>query len=466
MTSGVVGTALAVDPFGFVLRPGTAYAAVCGPGASCSSGWTAFCATINKGVNACPPGSIAAGWWKMDGASLCGGKARYIIDCNATCSRCSSPGSRAGICSSSCWSCTCTCGPSGSCDRRKVCCNGFRYGQCNTQVRQVGAVQCRVVSCTPPWRFENCSTSPATDNRTRDHNSSELPQQYNAITARYIALGENGSVLGASVYGQVVVPGGRAQRYQKGRISSSATYGTWETYGPVHARYAATGLESGKLGFPRSKLYPAFGGGQAQAFAGGRLTHHINTGAWETLGPVAVRYQQLGNEGGRLAYPLTPTVPVAGGRGVAQQFQKGRISSSPTTGTWEIMSPFLATFMALGREAGPMGFPIAAPAVRPDGLAKAQRFEGGRMSWSQATGVHWVGPKLAAYYRLIGGEMSDLGLPVTNEAPDLMGRPSATYENGVLTYDPSTDTVTRTPVTPPSPPPTPPPTPSPSPPGP
>ena len=83
--AGVLGTALAVDPMGYVLRPGTAYAAVCGPGASASSGWTVFCATINDGANACPPGSIAAGWWKADGASLCGGKARYIIDCNATC---------------------------------------------------------------------------------------------------------------------------------------------------------------------------------------------------------------------------------------------------------------------------------------------------------------------------------------------------------------------------------------------
>ena len=83
--AGVVGSALAVDPSGYVLKPGTAYASVCGPGASCTSGWTVFCATINHGSNSCPPGSIAAGWWKADGASLCGGKARYIVDCNATC---------------------------------------------------------------------------------------------------------------------------------------------------------------------------------------------------------------------------------------------------------------------------------------------------------------------------------------------------------------------------------------------
>ena len=88
-----------------------------------------------------------------------------------------------------------------------MCCNAFRYGQCNQDVRQVGGV-CRVVSCTPSWRFEECSTAPATDNRTVDHNSDRLPQRYTPITAHYIALGENGSVLGASVYGEVATAGG------------------------------------------------------------------------------------------------------------------------------------------------------------------------------------------------------------------------------------------------------------------
>ena len=94
VTGGAFVLALVVDTVGFALRPQSAYASVCGPGSSCSSGWTVFCATINNGVNACPPGSIAAGWWKADGASLCGGRARYIVDCNATCSRCAGCGSR------------------------------------------------------------------------------------------------------------------------------------------------------------------------------------------------------------------------------------------------------------------------------------------------------------------------------------------------------------------------------------
>jgi hypothetical protein len=400
--AGMVGTALAVDPTGYVLRPGTAYAAVCGPGSSASSGWTVFCATVNDGVNACPPGSIAAGWWKADGASLCGGRARYIIDCNATCSRCTTPGARAGICSSSCWSCSCRSGLPGTCDQRKVCCNAFRYGQCNQDVRQVGGVHCRVVSCTPPWRFEECSTAPATDNRTVDHNSDKLPQRYTAITARYIALGENGSELGASVYGEIAVPGGTAQRYQRGRISSSRGAGTWETVGAMSARYVATGAEAGPLGFPAGPPVAAAGSGRAQRFQRGRISWRASSGAVEVRAPLAAAYEQLGAEGGALGYPVSGTVAVAGG--LASAFERGRISWSAATGVRTTRGALARRYAELGGEAGPLGFPVAderlddrtpGPWRRP-GAAPVRRsdFQRGSLVLDERTG---------AVHRLPGG---------------------------------------------------------------
>ena len=42
----VGGSALAVNPFGFILKPGTAYASVCGDGAACGAGQAA---TRNRG---------------------------------------------------------------------------------------------------------------------------------------------------------------------------------------------------------------------------------------------------------------------------------------------------------------------------------------------------------------------------------------------------------------------------------
>ena len=96
----VVGSVLAVNPFRYLLRPGTAYAALCGPAADCGSGWSAMCCSINQGKNSCPPGSIPGGWWKVDNSGFCGNGPRYYVDCNATCGSCGCGSS--GICAPSC----------------------------------------------------------------------------------------------------------------------------------------------------------------------------------------------------------------------------------------------------------------------------------------------------------------------------------------------------------------------------
>lgn len=156
--AALVGSAVATGGVSYILRPGTAYASVCGDGAACTSGWTAFCCTVH-GLNTCPPHSFPAGWWKIDASPFCNGQARYIVDCNATCPT----------------RCSCRCA-SGTCDERRVCCNQFRYGQCNTQIACSGPVVCRVALCTPPWVWSTaCTTTSRTDNRTQTHNAPCLP---------------------------------------------------------------------------------------------------------------------------------------------------------------------------------------------------------------------------------------------------------------------------------------------------
>jgi len=181
--TAVVGSALAVNPFKFALQPGTAYASLCGPDASCSSGWTVFCCSINNGKNSCPPGSIPAGWWKTDQSGFCGGGPRYIIDCNATCGSCGCGGG--GICAPGCYTCGCHCG-SGSCDQRLVCCNQFRYGQCHQELACVGPVVCRVASCRPPWEVDpTCTTASATANETALHTAPCLDATGNAFVTAF-----------------------------------------------------------------------------------------------------------------------------------------------------------------------------------------------------------------------------------------------------------------------------------------
>ncbi len=177
--TALVGTALAVAPVSYVLRPQTAYATICSCNGSscnctdlCCDGYTEFCCTLT-GSNSCPPGTVAAGWWKADNSGFCdvegASKPRYYIDCNGGCNDGCGCGS-SGVCSQGCSDSTCNCG-NGDCNNRKSGCTGFRYGQCNNHIECVGRIVCRVVTCTPPWEWEeSCTTASATDNYTRYHN--------------------------------------------------------------------------------------------------------------------------------------------------------------------------------------------------------------------------------------------------------------------------------------------------------
>jgi hypothetical protein len=162
----MAGTALAVAPATWALRPGSAYAAVCARNALCNDGYTEFCCTIT-GANRCPPGTALGGWWKVDGSHFCGGGPRYYMDCNAMCGGCGCGAN--GICPGSCSGTPCGCA-NGDCNNRKAGCTGFRYGQCNQGIRCLGPIVCRVVTCSEPWRIDGtCTTAARTDNATRYH---------------------------------------------------------------------------------------------------------------------------------------------------------------------------------------------------------------------------------------------------------------------------------------------------------
>ena len=173
--AAVVGSAIVAAPAAYILRPQSAYAAICGAGSTCDSGWTVFCCTVNDGINRCPPGSLVAGWWKADSSAFCCGPdgsrgPRYYIDCNAECSGCSD--GCGSFCSDRCHGYRCRCGDPDTCDQRLVACNHFRYGQCHQEVGCVGPVVCRMVTCTPPWElYAACGSTDATDNNTASHSA-------------------------------------------------------------------------------------------------------------------------------------------------------------------------------------------------------------------------------------------------------------------------------------------------------
>jgi hypothetical protein len=160
----VAGAAMSVAPVRYLVRPGTAWGIIapasCPASAKCNDGYTVFCCEVEGGYNRCPDGSFVAGWWKCTdyrGKGLCHGDgARYYIDCN----RMPGKGYPGG----------CQCGPHG-CDSRRVDCNQFRYGQCNTHIAGTTEVVCRLVTCQPPASVPafQCNDTLMVDDNTCGH---------------------------------------------------------------------------------------------------------------------------------------------------------------------------------------------------------------------------------------------------------------------------------------------------------
>jgi hypothetical protein len=161
--AALAGSALAVAPVRYLVRPGTAWAVI-GPGSCssglCTDGYTAFCCEIEQGHNVCPSNTYVAGWWKCtnyQGGGLCHDEGvRYYVDCNRI------PGHS--------FSGGCQCA-NGDCNKRRVDCNHFRYGQCNTQIQGTTEVVCRLVICQNPATVAgmNCNGTEMVDDNTCNH---------------------------------------------------------------------------------------------------------------------------------------------------------------------------------------------------------------------------------------------------------------------------------------------------------
>jgi uncharacterized protein with LGFP repeats len=434
--AAVAGSALATKPREYALRPVAAYDTICGPGNTAASGWTVFCCTINKGVNACPPGSFAAGWWKAADSSWCGGGYRYIVDCNASCTRCTS-GCSDHICDSRCWSCSCGTGSTATCDQRRVCCNAFRYGQCNTQVSCSGGVHCRVVSCVPPYRWANCTTTSLQDNRTSEHSAPCIPI-WSAIVRKYDAMGAQASWLKASLGPQRAVGDGRGQyvRYQGGGIYWTEATGAHATTNTVIRGWETVGGCRGHLKYPIADPTKArVGDGWIQLFERGCVTGTSSIPPTAVYSPSWEVWNQNGREGGRLGYPTSPRVANSDGRGWHQRFQNGYITDSTKTTTNAVYFPASVIWERQGREHGPLGYPVA---PREDhsygpGVGWAQRFQGGFIVDSPRTVTTSVSYPASVVWEGEGFWDGELGFPTAERTVTGSGSWIQTFEGGAIT---------------------------------
>ncbi len=437
--TAVVGSAVAVDAVGFTLRPQTAYATICGPSNLASQGWTVFCCTINKGVNACPPGSFAAGWWKAAGSSWCCNGFQYIVDCNSRCTRCTSGCSGDHICNTGCQNCRCGRGSSATCDQRRVCCNQFRYGQCNTHVRCSGGVWCRVLSCVPPYRWENCTTTSLRDDRTAEHGAPCL-EGCGPILTKYNALGANGSFLRASTGPERAVGDGRGRYvlYQYGAIYWTAATGARALTREAYGGWQAFGGPRGQLGYPTADTVTkrtsgaGSGTGWVQSFQRGMLADSTVTAPHTVTGQALDVWARQGRETGVLGFPTSErqrsTV------GWVQSFQGGVLADDIRTAVpIPVVAPWLTAWVASGRDRGPLGYPRQAAIKAADGRGATQLFAGGALTRLGTSPVRRVYGAVWRAWTAAGGLTGRYGWPLSDVTATADGRLTGRFEGGTIT---------------------------------
>jgi uncharacterized protein with LGFP repeats len=270
-----------------------------------------------------------------------------------------------------------------------------------------------------PYQWTSCTTTSLVDNRTSEHSAPSLPL-WSQITSKYRAMGEQGSFLKASTGPQRAVGDGRGQyvAYQGGRILWSSKTGARALSSFVDSVYTANGGPRGSLRYPTSdRVNGRPDGGWIQLFEGGAITDSASTSTqlvWGVRWPV---WQREGREAGHLGYPIAATQSLPGGW--IQRFQQGAIVDSTATTSQAVWGVRWTVWQQAGRETGPLGYPVAGREDLGNG-AWIQRFQTGAITDSTATTTQVVSGSIYSTWvanRLDKGVLRFPTAPQTTDSP-------------------------------------------------
>ena len=257
------------------------------------------------------------------------------------------------------------------------------------------------------------------------------------IRAAWAALGFESGILGYPVSGELSYPnGGLAQAYQGGAIYWTAATGAHATSGPIRAAWAAQGFEGGKLGYPTGDQTPAANGGTVQTFQGGAIYWTAATGARTSSGPLREAWAASGYESGKLGYPVTDELSYPNG-GIAQAYQGGAIYWTAETGAHATTGPIRAAWAAQGFEGGKLGYPTTDEVATANG-GRAQAFQGGAIHWTAATGARTTSGPIRAAWAALGFEGGQLGAPLTDELSYPNGGRAQAFQGGSIYWTAAT----------------------------
>lgn len=213
---------------------------------------------------------------------------------------------------------------------------------------------------------------------------------HGAILEKYGQLNWEQGFLGFPRTDELWTPdhSGRFQLFQGGNIYWRADLGAYEVHGKILGKYGDFKYEQGLLGYPLSdELDPGDGRGRYQRFEGGSIYWTPQTGAHEIHGAIFEKWGDHQWEQGFMGYPITDELETANGRGRYQKFERGNIYWTPDTGAHEVHDAILRKYGEVNWEKGKLGFPITDELEVAGSDARYNEFEGGRIDWNPRDGA-------------------------------------------------------------------------------
>ena len=222
---------------------------------------------------------------------------------------------------------------------------------------------------------------------------------------------------GYPVTDETVIGGKSLQKFSSGKVLvwTGTQFLNFSTTTGIGSRWAASGAET-VLGLPlAAEICGLKSGGCSQAFDRGAIFWSPLTGAQVVRGGIAGRWRAAAAQNGVLGYPTAGELCGQAAGGCSQKFQGGFIYWSPATGAWITRAGIGSRYAAAGANRSSLGYPLANEACGQPASGCLQRFQGGTIHWSPTTSAWIVRGGIGSRFAASGGVGGALGYPTANE---------------------------------------------------
>ncbi|KAF9773306.1 hypothetical protein IL306_008921 [Fusarium sp. DS 682] len=282
-----------------------------------------------------------------------------------------------------------------------------------------------------------------------------------AIEAKHRELGGDAGFLGRATTGLAQDTGiggtlGYHIDYSGGSIYWTSTEGAHAIYGEIYRKWISVGGPNSNLGYPKTdETSTQDGKGRFNDFAingsdTGSIYWTASNGAFLIYGVIWLKWRSIGRETSNLGYPITDETSTPDGKCRFNDFAingnpTGSIYWTPSQGAHLIYGQIWLKWKSIGGEGSNLGYPITDEASTPDGKCRFNDFamDGnwtGSIYWTPSLGAFLIYGQIFLKWKSTGGESGVLGYPITDEstAGDHGGRYNDFSNGGSIYWSPST----------------------------